>query len=246
KLAACRHLIHVHRKIWIRHLFFERALEPARPAGGMKDERTALALIQRREEGNALNVVPMKVREENVRVERLAVGFLLQLLAQIAKPGATVKDVDVPIDAHFHAGSIAAITQVFRLRSGCRTAHAPESDQHHCTFGRIFLPLRAPGELRRDIHSCEEGLRVAKVYPNRRPAATICGNQMCTLRGERRTCPSGQPGGGEGSGSGLSGKINTRWFCPPIKSLRPWRATPRWSRWPKQWPPTCARRSPRS
>src|SRR5262249_25901126 len=119
KLAACRHLIHVHRKIWIRHLFFERALEPARPAGGMKDERTALALIQRREEGNALNVVPMKVREENVRVERLAVGFLLQLLAQIAKPGATVKDVDVPIDAHFHAGSIAAITQVFRLRSGC-------------------------------------------------------------------------------------------------------------------------------
>src|SRR5262249_55352899 len=203
KLAACRHFIHVHREIWVRHLFFERAFQPATPAGGVKDERTALALIERREKGNALDVVPMEVGEEDVGVERLAIGFLLQLLTQIAETGATVEDVDVPVDTYFHAGSIAPITQVFRLRSGCRTAHAPESDQHTFTFGRILLPLRAPGELRRDIHSCGEGLRVAKVYPNPAPVATIGGNQVCTLPGERRTCPFGQCGGWRRVGAGV-------------------------------------------
>ena len=48
-----------------------------------------------------------------MRRERMPIGFLRQLFAQVAKPGATVKHVDMSIDAYFDAGGIASIAQVF-------------------------------------------------------------------------------------------------------------------------------------
>jgi len=39
--------------------------------------------------------------------------FQRQLFAQVAKSGAAIKHVNVPVDAHLDTGGIAAVTQIF-------------------------------------------------------------------------------------------------------------------------------------
>ena len=48
----------------------------------MKDEAVLRAVIKRPEERDALNVVPVKVRDENVRYDRLPLRLMLQLLTE--------------------------------------------------------------------------------------------------------------------------------------------------------------------
>ena len=84
----------------------------------MKDERALAVVIQRREKRDALDVVPVKVREKNVRVDRVTVPaipsvLLGKLFAQVAESSAAIKNVDVPIYADFNTGGIAAVTQIF-------------------------------------------------------------------------------------------------------------------------------------
>jgi hypothetical protein len=84
----------------------------------VKDERAVAVVIQWLEKRDALDVVPVKVGKENMGVDWvavLAISSVLQgeLLAQIAESGATIKNVDVPVDADFNTGGIAAVTQVF-------------------------------------------------------------------------------------------------------------------------------------
>src|SRR5262249_22994024 len=79
---------------------------------------------------DALDVVPMEVRKENVCADRATVGLLHQLFSQIAKAGATVENEDASVQAHLDAGGIASIAQIFGLGRGRRTAYTPESDQH--------------------------------------------------------------------------------------------------------------------
>jgi hypothetical protein len=75
--------------------------------------KIALAVtVERRKKWNPLNVVPMKVGKKNMCAHRVPVGFLDQLLAQIAKAGAAVEDVDVAVEAYFYTGSIASVAQI--------------------------------------------------------------------------------------------------------------------------------------
>jgi hypothetical protein len=48
-----------------------------------------------------------------VAVLAISSVLLRELLAQVAESGAAVENVDVPIDADFNTGGIAAVTQVF-------------------------------------------------------------------------------------------------------------------------------------
>src|SRR5581483_3849612 len=106
----------------------------------MKNELVRGVLIQRSEERDALDMVPVKMRNKNVGSKRLAVGPVMQSMAQSAKPRAAVENVGVGPHTHFHAGSVPAIAQVFRLRSWSRSAHSPELDSHTppCGFSSIF------------------------------------------------------------------------------------------------------------
>jgi len=122
ELAVRRHLVHLDGKIGIGHLLFQRGLQAARLVGRVEDEGVIAVAIKRREKRDALNVVPVKVREKNVRGDRvfsasvlrvLRALFLDKLFAQIAKAGAAIKDINVPVDAHLNTGGIAPITQVF-------------------------------------------------------------------------------------------------------------------------------------
>ena len=79
----------------------------------MKDERALAVVIERLKEREALDVVPVKVRKKNVRVDWVAVPFLGKLLAQVAESGAAIENINVPVDADFNTGGIAPVTQVF-------------------------------------------------------------------------------------------------------------------------------------
>ena len=113
ELAVRGHVTHVYGEIWVGHLLFQRLLQTARAAGRVKDERALAVVIQRRKKRDALDVVPVKVRKKNVRVDGVAIPFLGEMLAQVAESGAAIKNVDVPIYADFNTGGISAVTQVF-------------------------------------------------------------------------------------------------------------------------------------
>jgi hypothetical protein len=130
KIAMRGHLGHVYGEIRVRHLLFNRALKSASSAGRVEYELVVGTVIEGIEEGNALNVVPMKVGKENVCGDRLFTGFHGQMLAKIAEASAAIKDVHVAVDAHFDARGIAAVAQIFYLRSRSRAAHPPEFHLH--------------------------------------------------------------------------------------------------------------------
>ena len=118
ELAMRGHITHVDREIWVGHLLFKSLLQATGAAGRVKNERALAIVIQRREKRDALDVVPVKVREKNVRVDGMAVlsissVLLGKLFAQVAESSAAIKNVDVPIYADFNTGGIAAVTQIF-------------------------------------------------------------------------------------------------------------------------------------
>ena len=75
-------------------------------------------------------MVPMKMRNEDVSLDRLVLKFPAQLLAQLAKARAAIKDVDRVSEANFDAGGVAAVAEIARLRRRRGATHAPESNQH--------------------------------------------------------------------------------------------------------------------
>src|SRR5947209_3658469 len=87
-------------------------------------------VVKRAEEGHALDVIPMKVRNEDVRRERTVTEFALQFVAEDTKAGAAIEDVDLVSDAHFHAGGITSVSHVLGLWSRRGTAHAPKLHSH--------------------------------------------------------------------------------------------------------------------
>jgi hypothetical protein len=72
-----------------------------------------VVVIKRREKRDPLDVVPVEVRKKDVCVDGVTVSLLRELFAQVAESGAAIENVNVPIDADFNTGSIAAVTQVF-------------------------------------------------------------------------------------------------------------------------------------
>src|SRR5579859_1974887 len=88
ELAVGRHLIHIYRKIGIGHLLFNGSLQTPGAVGGMKEKMTFAVRIERREKRNALDMVPVEMREKYMRGNGIAVRFLHKLFAQIAEAGA--------------------------------------------------------------------------------------------------------------------------------------------------------------
>ena len=60
----------------------------------MKYKQVLRVLIHRGEKGDALNVVPMEVRNEYMRKYGLAMGFPQQVLPKRAKPCTAIENVD--------------------------------------------------------------------------------------------------------------------------------------------------------
>jgi hypothetical protein len=132
ELAFRGHLAHVHREVGIGHLAFDRVLQAAIAAGGMEVERVPVVLVERAEERDTLDVVPMEMRDEDVRLYgRLGrVRELGEMLAENTKSGTAVENEQTAGDAYLDAGGVAAVPKVLFLRSWRRTAYSPEFHMH--------------------------------------------------------------------------------------------------------------------
>src|SRR5438270_13925489 len=113
----------------------------------MKDELALGAVVERTKKRHALNVVPMKMGDENMRGKRPLGEFALQFMSQYAKAGAAIEDVDLISDAHFYARGVAPVTQVLGLRSGRRAAHSPKLDAHKFLSVLSLVSHLPPGVL---------------------------------------------------------------------------------------------------
>ena len=75
EMARRSHGRHIHGEIGVDHLAFDRLFQFLPFAqDGMEEEVVAFA-IKRQEEGNALDVVPMKMCQENVAMNRALAEF---------------------------------------------------------------------------------------------------------------------------------------------------------------------------
>src|SRR5580700_7679136 len=93
--ALGAHLIEIDGKIGRRHLFGHDLLQAAGAVGRVKEELTLGAFVERAEERHALNVVPVKVGDEDVGREGLLAELALQFVAEAAKAGATIENIDL-------------------------------------------------------------------------------------------------------------------------------------------------------
>ena len=96
----------------------------------MEGETVFRIVVERAEERDALDVVPVKVRNENVGANGFAFGFALELLSEAAQSGAAIEDVEVFARENFDAGGVATVTQIVGLGSRRGSAYAPELDTH--------------------------------------------------------------------------------------------------------------------
>src|SRR5579872_5694781 len=130
EVAMRGHLAHIDGEVGVAHLLFDRALQATAAARRVKEEIIVRIGIQRSEERDALNMIPVEMGKKDVRMHRLFAVFLQQLFAQIPESGAAVEDIDLPVDTDFDAGGVAPISQVFSLGGRGRSTYAPESYQH--------------------------------------------------------------------------------------------------------------------
>ena len=76
-----RHGLHIHRKIGIRHLLFQSLLHGLGLTGKGVEEEVILGIVKRLEERDAVNMVPMIVREKDKGMNALVPKLLHQALA---------------------------------------------------------------------------------------------------------------------------------------------------------------------
>ena len=91
-----------------------------------QDTQSASGMINRPEERQALDVVPVRMGEQQRELERLIFEFRQQGLAERAQTRARVEDDDFAAASDFDTGSVAANAYCFRSRCRNRTAHTPE------------------------------------------------------------------------------------------------------------------------
>src|SRR5579885_22914 len=96
----------------------------------MKGKTALRTFVERAKEWHALDVVPVKVRDENVGGERALTELAVQFVSKHPESGATIEDVNLVSDAHLHARGVAPVAQILGLWSGRRAAYAPKSNLH--------------------------------------------------------------------------------------------------------------------
>ncbi len=96
----------------------------------MEDEAVAGTVVKRTEKRYSLNMVPVKMRDENVGVDGMTFELALQLVSQRSESSPAIEYKNVFANANFHAGRISPVTLILRLRSGYRSANSPKLNAH--------------------------------------------------------------------------------------------------------------------
>ena len=101
--------VEVDGKVGRGHLLGHDLLEAASAAGRVEDEVAVWTVVEGAEERHALDVVPVEMRNENVRGKGTRTEFVAQFAAQHAEAGAAIEDVNLISDANFDAGGVASV-----------------------------------------------------------------------------------------------------------------------------------------
>src|SRR5690242_15728812 len=117
-----------------RHLGFERGLELLAPAAFCIDGDTICRRIGRCEKRQTLDVVPVAVRKQKRRFNRLSVGGVYEIVPERANAASCVEDQQLIAVSKFQARSISAIAHIFRRWRGDRTADSSEPDRELIIF----------------------------------------------------------------------------------------------------------------
>ncbi len=115
-----------HGEIGAFHLTGEGGDEAFVRAFAAEDAEAAAGFINGRKEGQALDVIPVGVGNEEGEIERLGLEFFEERDAEFAEAGAGIEDDDVFAGADFDAGSIAAVVNGAASRSGDGAANTPK------------------------------------------------------------------------------------------------------------------------
>src|ERR1039457_3062288 len=138
-----RHFPQADREVRAFHLAGQNDFQPVARAFVAEDAQVVLRSIDRLEERQALDVVPMRVRQQQGQVERLRLEFGDQLAPEQAYARAGVQYDDPAIGPDFDTGSVAAVLYSGRPGRGNGAPHAPEF--HDCVHGAVWQILSPIG-----------------------------------------------------------------------------------------------------
>ena len=104
------HVAERHREVVGIHLPAQQLLQWSALAGRAVDVNRRGRLIGRHEERKALDVVPVRVADEEMDGQRAALELLEQRLPELPDPRAGVEDEDVATAPQLHARGVATVT----------------------------------------------------------------------------------------------------------------------------------------
>ena len=122
--------IHLHP-----HDLVERLVPSRRPI----NDNFVLPSVCRKEKWKSLNVIPMRVADENMYRDRRGRKFFLELDSEIMNSGPCIKDEDVALRPDFDARCISAILQRCGSGGGDGPARSPKSNVHRFSPNRMDI-----------------------------------------------------------------------------------------------------------
>ena len=130
----CRQLAQFYREKWALHLPGQNTFQALFRAFITQDAQMILGPVSGKEKGQSLDVVPMRMGQEQRQLERLLMELGLESAAQRAQARARIQNEDVPIGADLDTGGVAAVANRCRAGSGNGAAHTPEFQTRWRTF----------------------------------------------------------------------------------------------------------------
>ena len=132
-----RPVLGLYWKIGGAHLIGEAQPDLVRVPAGTKEAQAPGRVEGRLEKGQATDMVPVVMGDDNQRLARRAVPH--QILAERDDPGPGIADEQVVIGAKLDTGGVSAHPHVARGGDRVRAAHPPESE-----VGPAHAPCAAP------------------------------------------------------------------------------------------------------
>ena len=129
-LNVARQLGKRHGKVGAFHLPRQRGHQTRARAFAAQNAQMTARFINRRKKGQPLDVIPVRVRQQQREVEGAVLEFLQQRPAQLPQARAGVQNDDLPAVTHLHTRGVSAVTNRARPGGGDGTAHTPEFYAH--------------------------------------------------------------------------------------------------------------------
>ena len=123
------------------HLAGERGAQPGPGPRGAENPEAAPLRIGGKEEGQALNMIPVRVGNEEGRAQRFFFEFVREIQTEPPDPAARVQNEQLIAEAQLDTGSITAVLHGLGAGGRDRAAHAPEA-QEQVRWRHLYRVIR--------------------------------------------------------------------------------------------------------